>query len=378
MIFYLNGVNSVGKSLSIKDLENVVIGATFLGTGGGGSPENGLQLVKEISKVTSSISLVSPDEIGDNEYVSMIAGMGAPKVLKEKGFGPEALHAFLGLEKVYSMIGVKFRYIMPGETGGFNTITPIYVAAMKGLKVVDADGTGGRAVPELGTSLYNLYGVGLSPFAVADKAGNTVVGWLADPLDGATAENIARYITVAFGMISGLGTWVATGWQLKNFLEPHVIERSLSIGKTIRKSREEGLDVVKEVLKITEGYLLFKGVVKKVAIRTEAGFDFGEVTLEGVDEFSGKTFVINSKNENMIAWKAPNEPAAMVPDSICYLGLNGEVYTNADVVEGLKLAIIGLKASEKWRKHPKAFEVWKPILEKIGYKGTYIPVEKLV
>jgi len=80
----------------------------------------------------------------------------------------------------------------------------------------------------------------------------------------------------------------------------------------------------------------------------------------------------------MIAWKAEGEPAAMVPDLICTMTLEGEPLTNADIAEGMKLAVLALPAPEKWRSHPKGFEVWRHILEKIGYKGDFIPVEKLV
>ena len=366
------------KSLSIQDLRDIVIGATFLGSGGGGSPENGLKLVDEIAKVTSEIKLASPDEIADNDYVAMIAGMGAPKALKEKGFGPEAIYAYEGLEKIYSMMGIKFKYLMPGETGGFNTITPIYVAAHKRLIIVDADGTGGRAVPELGTTLYYLYEIPTSPFVVTSRKGDLVIGWLANPMDAPMAEEIARHVVVAFGMLAGLGTWVVTGWQVKNYLEPNVITKSLEIGKAIRKAKEEGKDPVKAVVEVVKGYELFRGVVKKVEIKTVAGFDFGRTTLEGIDEYKGKEFFIDFKNENMIAWKAEGEPAAMVPDLICLMTTDGEPLTNADVREGLKIAVIGIPASERWRKHPKGFEVWRHILEKIGYTGPYKPIEQLV
>ncbi|MEM1831303.1 MAG: DUF917 domain-containing protein [Desulfurococcaceae archaeon] len=366
------------KTLSISDLKDIVVGATFLGSGGGGSPENGLKLVEEIAKVTNEIRLVSPDEVPDNEYVAMIAGMGAPKALKEKGFGPEALHAFRGLEKLYSMIGVEFKYIMPGETGGFNSITPIYVAAVRNLTVVDADGTGGRAVPELGTTLYNLYGLPVSPFVVADRAGNIVVGWLANPLDGHTAEEIARHVTVAFGMLAGLGTWVVTGWQIKKFLEPHVLTKSLEIGRALREAKEKGKDPVRTVIDIVKGYELFRGKVEKIELKTVAGFDFGRVTLDGVGSYAGRKFYVDFKNENMIAWKRPGEPATMVPDMICWLTLQGDVLTNADIKEGMELAAIGIPASERWRRHPKAFDIWRHILDKMEYKGDYIPIEKLL
>jgi DUF917 family protein len=233
-------------------------------------------------------------------------------------------------------------------------------------------------VPELGTTLYQLYGVPHAPFVVANRNGDFVIGWLRNPMDGNAAENIARYVTVAFGMLSGLGTWVVTGWQVRNYLEAGVLEKSLNIGKAIREAKSKGLDPVKAVTEVVKGYELFRGIVKKIETRTVGGFDFGRVTLEGIGNYEGRNFYVDFKNENMIAWKAANEPATMVPDMICWITLDGTPLTNADITEGMKLAVIGIPASEKWRKHPKAFDVWRHILEPIGYKGDYIPLEKLL
>ncbi len=366
------------RNLTINDLRDIVIGATLLGSGGGGSPENGLMLVNEIAKVTESIPLVSPDEVGDNEYVSMIAGIGSPKALKEKGFGPQALYAFDTLQKLYELIGVKFKYIMPGETGGFNIVTPMYVAAHRKLALVDADGTGGRAVPELGTTLYNLYGIPNSPLILADRHGNSVVAWLANPLDGHMAETIARYVTVAFELTAAFGTWTMTGWQLKAYMEPGVVTRSLNVGKAIREAKEAGKDPVKAVVEVVKGFEIFRGTITKIETRTVGGFDFGRTVIEGVGEYAGKKLFIDFKNENMIVWDEKNEPLAMVPDLVCLMTVDGTPLTNADTKEGMKVAVIGIPASEKWRKHPKAFEVWKHILEKMGYTGEYIPIEKLI
>jgi hypothetical protein len=234
-------VGDLMKVLSIKDLEDVVVGATFLGSGGGGSPENGLKLVEEMAKVTKEVRLASPDEVPDNEHVAMIAGMGAPKALKEKSFGPEALHAFDGLQRLYSMIGVSFKYVMPGETGGFNSITPIYVAVMRNLIVVDADGTGGRAVPELGTTLYNLYGLPVSPFVVADKNGNVVVGWLANsygwPYGRGNSEARDRRLRHALGL-RNLG---CDRLANKEFLGAGCADEVFRSGQDAERREEQGL-----------------------------------------------------------------------------------------------------------------------------------------
>ena len=366
------------NKLSIQDLKDAVVGATFLGSGGGGSPENGFQLVEEIAKHTADIELVSPNEVPDNAYVAMVAGMGSPVALKEKGFGPEGIHAFEGLERIYGWTGVSFNYIMPCETGGFNCITPIHVAAVKNLKVVDADGAGGRAVPELSTMLYYLNDIPTSPFVLADKEGNIVVGWTKDPMDAPLCEEIARHVVVAFGQEAGLATWVVTGHQIKTQLEPGVISTSVLLGRAIRTAREKGEDPVSAAVKASDGYELIRGTIKEIETKMMGGFDFGRTTIEGSDGYRGKKLFVDFKNENMIAWRSEDETVAMVPDKICQMTLDGAPLTNADTEEGMDLAVIGVKASDRWRKHPKGFSVWKPILEKMGYDKEFVPIENLI
>ncbi|RKX43696.1 MAG: hypothetical protein DRP33_00565 [Thermotogae bacterium] len=54
------------------------------------------------------------------------------------------------------MTGTKFDFVVPVETGGFNSVTPLHAGALKGLPVVDADGAG-RAVPELQMTTFHTY-----------------------------------------------------------------------------------------------------------------------------------------------------------------------------------------------------------------------------
>ncbi|HEW63532.1 DUF917 domain-containing protein [Fervidicoccus fontis] len=366
------------KVLSGEYLENIVWGATLLGSGGGGSSENGLQLVKEIKKLGKSIKLLELEDIKENYHIATVAGMGAPLALKEKGFNKEALYAFEALEKLYNLAGIKIDAIMPVETGGFNSLVPFYVAAYKDLPIADFDGAGGRAVPELGTLLYRLYKIPSSPLTLANKRGDTIAIWLEDPLDAKTGEEISRHITVAFEMLSGIAGWVITGWQAKNYMNPKSLSNTIEVGKAIEDAKNAGKDPVKAAVDILKGYELFRGTITSIDVKTMEGFDFGRTTLEGMGNYSGKKFYIDFKNENMIAWKRENEPAAMAPDLICLITLDGTPVTNADIKIGMKIAAIGFASGKKWRDAPNFFEAWKPILTKMGYKGEYIPIEKLV
>ncbi|MEB3691960.1 MAG: DUF917 domain-containing protein, partial [Caldisphaeraceae archaeon] len=361
-----------------RDLENIVWGATLLGSGGGGSPENGLKLISEIKRLNKPVKILEEEDIKENYHIATVAGMGAPLALKEKGFGSEAIYAFEAIEGLYNIVGVRIDAVMPVETGGFNSIVPLYVASYKDIPVADFDGAGGRAVPELSTLLYQLYKISSSPLALANKDGDKVVVWLGNPLNAKVGEEIGRHVTVSFGMISGIAGWVLTGEQAKNYMSPKSITNALNVGKAIEEAKNSGRDPIEAAIKQLDGYELFRGIIKSIDVRTTEGFDFGRITFEGIDAYSSKKFYIDFKNENMIAWKNENEPIAMVPDLICLLSLDGTPMTNADIKVGMKLAIIGFRSGKKWREAQGFFEVWRPILNKMGYKGNYIPIEKLV
>ena len=366
------------RFLRRKELENIVTGATLLGSGGGGSPRGGLTLVESALKASpQGIRLVGPEDIPDFEMAAMVAGIGSLAALFQKGFDVEATYAFEAIQRIYSMIGQKVTYLVPGEIGGFNSITPMYVAAVKNLPVIDADGCG-RAVPELENSLFYLYGVPNSPCVLADRNGNIVVLYTNDPMDAYTCELIARHVTTAFGMSAAFATWTLNGETLRRALALNTVTKCEKIGEAIRSAVSAGRDPVKAATEAAGGYELVRGAITDLTTRTVAGFDFGTTTIEGILSYKGKKLKIDFKNENIIAWKAEGKPLVMAPDLICLMTIKGEPLTNADTKKDMEVAVIGIPAPDKWRKDPKGFEVWKHILQKMGYTGEYAPLEKLI
>ena len=355
------------RLLGKAEIEDIAWGSALLGAGGGGSPHDGLKLVKEMK---NEITLLDPADLPESANAVVVAGIGAPKVMAEKGFGPEAIFAYEAMKNVTAIGGVSIDYLMPGEIGGLNTITPLYVASQKNVPVVDADGNG-RAVPELATGLYPIYKIPTSPLVVANKAGDIIVAYLADPLDTTAAETIARTAAVSFGMLAAFATWIASIATIKKYLVPNSVSKVEKIGKAIREARASGKDVVKQVTTITGGKELFRGKIQKIEVKTTEGFDFGKTTIKGISDYKGKTFVIDSKNENMIAWQE-EKPVIMVPDLIAMMTTKGEPLTNADTKEGMEIAVIGIHAPEPWMRTPDGFNCWKHILGKLGYKGSYV------
>ena len=368
---------SMVRTLKKENIEDIIVGATFLGAGGGGSAKQGHELLERLEKELGSveIKLIDPDEMKDSEYAVMVAGIGAPRAFKEKGFGPEAIYAFELIQKVSFLGGKPINYLMAGELGGFNTIVPMYVAALKGIPFMDADGNG-RAVPELNTGLYPAYNIPPHPLVLANSEGDSVVAYLSDPMDHKAAETIARQLAVGWGMLAAFSTWIVSKYQILNNLAPRTITKSEEIGKIFRELKEKGggVETLSKKLADIGSKELFVRTITKLEFKTEGGFDFGTTRVTGEGKYEGKTMTIDFKNENIIA-RVDGEIIAMVPDLISLVDIEKmEPVTNADTAERQKVVVYGTPAPENWKKVPEGFTCWKHILEKLGYTGDYIPL----
>ncbi|NLS44286.1 MAG: DUF917 domain-containing protein [Firmicutes bacterium] len=352
------------------DIKDILYGATLLGAGGGGALRDGLRLLSEVAeKHDVKLEVIQPEDMKPGEYAVMVAGIGAPKAMEEKDFGPEAIYAYEMMEKIAFLGGKPLKYIMAGELGGFNTMVPMYVAILNNIPFVNGDGNG-RAVPELSTGLYPAFNIPPTPLVLAGSDGNTMVAYLDDPEDHKSAENIARHISMAYGMSAAFCTWIVDGTDITEKLAPKSIERCRVVGSAINNARKANRDIVEELKKVDDCTELFRGTIKDVEVKTEGGFDFGTTTISGTGKYQGETITIDFKNENLLVRDKSGKVLVTVPELITTLNLdNGQPLTNAETEAGQNIAVIGIPAPENWWKKPEGFTCWTHILEKVGYTG---------
>ena len=62
---------------TVQEVEDLVRGVTFFGTGGGGNPDKGLRFLKETLEDVGKIELVDVDEISDSATVCTCFYMGS-------------------------------------------------------------------------------------------------------------------------------------------------------------------------------------------------------------------------------------------------------------------------------------------------------------
>lgn len=304
--------------LGIDDLEDLALGATFLGTGGGGDPYGARIMLEELIRSGRKIEIISIDELGDDDLIVPVAMVGAPTIAREKI--PCSKAGRSALQKMESIKGQIASALIASEIGGSNGLFPMYVAAQAGLPVVDGDGMG-RAFPESQMVTFNLAGIDASPAIVADEYGNTVVVDADDPMH---IERLVRSVVTSMGGDGCVVDFPMSGKDVRRAAVSGSVSLALSIGRTIRKARtasEDPFQAVSNFLRRSEGRrfadVIFSGKIIDVARETKGGFVFGRARIES-DCDNNRVMDIQLKNEYLIATDN-KKVVAIVPDLICIL-----------------------------------------------------------
>lgn len=327
--------------LTSEDIDLIALGAGVLGTGGGGNPYLGKLMALRALHEAGSITVISPEALGDTDLTIAVSGMGAPTVGIEKlERGTEAYEAFTALER---HLGEEAVAVVCGEIGGANSMTPLIAAARRGLPVVDADPMG-RAFPELQMDTFNIYGVRASPAALCDDKGNITI--FAATQDALWTERLGRVVTIAMGGHAGLAMPVLRGAELKRAAIWNSYTSARSIGAALRAAQREKRRP-ETALQPLGGRLLFRGKITDVERRTTGGFARGALVVQGHADDVGATMRIAFQNENLIAWR-DDRVVATAPDLICILDDDTGEPTGTETLRfGLRVAVIGFPADPK-------------------------------
>jgi DUF917 family protein len=357
---------------SKEAIEDLVVGTTILGTGGGGSPQVGREVLESDLKAGRRLRIVNLDEISDESLLvsPYYIGSVAPDVRPSKKV-TIADPFVLALESVERYFGRKVAATAATELGGGNTAAALHVASQLGIPMVDGDLLG-RAGPELHQSTTHVFGASMAPSVVVSETGNVV--FIERYADIDDYESLARYVAVLAGGHAAVIDTPLTKSTAAKILIKDTISRSIAVGKAVRQALQDRHDPVDAVRNILGGWLLFRGTVEKYEWRNERGFLFGDVTLSGNKEWQGQSLRSWIKNEHIFAWLG-SKPIVMPPDLIMFLDHSGHGITNDALKSGLEVSVVAAKAPEVWRT-AKGLEFFGP--KRFGFDFNYVPVERLI
>lgn len=376
--------------LTKTDMQNIVRGAGFFGSGGGGSVAQAYEMVENVWDTgkfpdKKDILLQKPMSVANQDTLSSVAFIGSPEAFKSA----ENQGKF-AIENAVSILSEKikkdFNAYVAVETGSINIIAPMIAAAITGKPCVDCTGTD-RSVPKLQNIAFAEGGVATSPVVFAnDYDGKDKAYEYIQSIEGSIdVDDIARTIISHpdFKMFAGLTNFVMSGTQMKDTGALNWITISQRLGESLLQNKQN-----KNIFQIIENFfktdaelskdkrkvfLLGKGVVKNIKTISHGGFDFANITIAT----EGDLLTVIALNENLLVWSSNSSaPLAMAPDLISYVDSEGQTYSNVDIYEGLEISLIGTQASERMRTD-KMIKAFMDELNMLGYYGKYIQIENI-
>lgn len=371
-----------------EDVDDLIRGLTLLGTGGGGRPDVGREMLLPHVEAGRTVGWAAPETIADDAWVCSVFGMGSiapaePLSVEQRaalGYPAEWViprPMVRAVEELSAYTGRTLAAIVPFELGAGNTAAPMDAAVRLGLAIVDGD-CAGRAIPELAQTTAAIAGIPFAPGAVADPWGNVLI--VKETSSAHLAERIGKMISIATKLPDmkapcAHAGFLMRGRELKSIVVPGGITRALAVGRAIRQALGRREDPVGAAARALGGWVLFRGRVRAKEWESREGYMFGTATVEGEGGDGGHTLRIWFKNENHLTWH-DGRPWVLSPDLIMVMDAeSGTPYTNTLLPEGIRVGVVGAPAHPKLRT-PEALALLGP--RHYGWDLAYTPIEQLM
>ncbi|MCJ7625948.1 MAG: DUF917 domain-containing protein [Anaerolineaceae bacterium] len=367
---------------TLQDCEDLLEGALWMGTGGGGSYEDGMKQLRNVFEKGLPLEWVPSDMIPDDTWTVTIGlhGTIAPSAqetmdeIKKHGLTEDMDEWYLvkAVKELGGFLGHDFKCIVAAELGPDSVAIPLAVGAYLGIPVVDGDYVG-RAVPEELQATYCLYEKLSKTFAGVDKWGNII--FVKNAVNNHALERIAKMLAVAaYGDIA-VATAPLIAEEMKKIVVPGTLSKCLKIGKALRDARTAGVDPIKAVLETIDAWRLFEGTVVGLETEDRGGYFYGTAHIKGAHDFQGQNLDVWFKNENLVSW-LDGDPWVCSPDllTLVYTQSGRGIY-NSELKVGDEVTAIGMKGVEGFRSE-RGLNLSGP--RHFGFDIEYVPIEALI
>lgn len=359
--------------VDVASLDDLSLGAVFLATGGGGDPYVSQLLAEQVLRDCGPLELTAPDALPDDAFVATIGAVGAPSVSLE--LLPSVREVLNALDAFEQHVGRTLDAVVSFEVGGGNSLIPIIAGAKRGIAVIDGDGMG-RALPEAQMMTYPIAGIAPTPAVAVDYAGNIAT------LQTDTAVTYERHIRFLAQAMGGMITTVEhpmSGAELKSSVVPHTISFSIELGRTLRQTQGNALQVLQALQRCFaptiygEVFHLYTGKVLDYSSNIVGGYDVGRATI-GTFDGEGEPLTLDIRNEYLVA-RVGDRILATVPDLITVLDYETARPVNAERLRfGQRVTVVAIGCPAYYRE-ARALKVVAPRC--FGFDLDYRPVESL-
>lgn len=365
-----------------EQIEDLLTGFAFYGTGGGGEVSAGRISLTGCLEQGLEMSLMDPDEIRDDGWYCCPFFMGSiapktPETLAEmEKLGYSEREYFLedimigAVRTLEQVTGKTMDGIYIAEPGGSNGGCCMAAAYKMGIPVIDGD-PAGRAIPEMTQGLPAIREMEYLPAAYFDSWGNQNVTLAARSIPA--AERIGKYLSEASYGEMAEAAYLVTGRELKTMLVPRSLSRAYEVGKAINaaKNTGEGGHLGRAAAKASGGIYVGSGVIQTFEPISTDGYYIGTFEVKGQD---GHLYKVWFKNENHILW-IDGKPAVTSPDLISLIDLDEQTpLLNSHLEDGKNVAIV-VSPAYKFYREKKSIASFGP--RYFGFDFDYIPYEEI-
>lgn len=369
-----------------QDCQDFLTGLKLMGTGGGGSPAAGLEMLNQALAEGLELCWVDAADLPEDVFSCTTFGSGSiseetPDSLEEiealakklgipNKFGYQAPAA--AVRELAQYANVKIGAIVPVELGASNTPAPLITAAQMGIPLVDGDYSG-RAVPQDMQTTYFIKGIKTHPAAIVDWWGNVII--LKEAASTEMGERIGKMLSVASYGVVYFANMLLSAQETRETIVPGTLTKSYELGKAVRMAREAGQDPLVEAARVLEGWVLFNGEVTGKEWENKEGVMVGTTHIRGSGKYGGHTLDVWFLNENHIAW-LDGKPYIFSPDLIILANPHtGEGYTNTEIKAGDLVSMLGARTYPIFRS-PLGLKYFAP--QYWGFDINYVPIEQVV
>ncbi len=316
----------------------MVLGSSVYSTGGGLELSVQLKMFSKISDSIKKVNLVSIDILNKNEYICAAYGVGSANN-SDLDLSEELQKNKKILEKY---TGNVIKGVFAGETN--IDILAIDAARCLNVPLIDADCTGGRAVPEVQFDNFFIKNISTLPIAVSSENTSLLIT-NADKINN--IDELIRKVAIESRSKNAVVIdHLINASQARNILTTGIFIRSIKMGKFIEKLGKEK-ELKKKFLQLSGGTIIFEGIISYVELKDnkDKGFLEGFYTVENKNGDVAKIYV---KNENIVCW-INNKVKILPPDSI--LTIDSESFIgihNSKIKKGQEIFIVNKKADKLW------------------------------
>jgi DUF917 family protein len=337
-----------GVSLAAADIGPLLAGLAILGTGGGGNPDWGRQILENDVRRGRAWNVISLDQVADDATIVCTGMMGSVKAIESIGFAAllerweEDFPLLTVVRAMEGLLGRPIDAVVPFEAGGLNSPVVLTLASRMGIPCVDGDALG-RSAPETHMTSWHGHGVEITPMPLADSLGNIVI--VSRAAEPTYVDEMGRVVLARGGHLGANCHHPMSGEQLKAYTVPGTYSRALELGRAVQRAP----DPVGAAAHYLGAERLFEGRVAALVEEERVGFYITTVEIEGTGPNAGAMAQLLIKNETMAVIR-DGRPVVLFPDPVYLLEpATGRGIMSVELAPGMEVVLLAAASHPRLR-----------------------------